>query len=70
MRLKEAKKGSQHHNATLTEEDIPKIRKMVRDGVPVKEIAAKYKITTQTVGSIKNFRSWRHVPDESEERGL
>jgi DNA invertase Pin-like site-specific DNA recombinase len=60
VRLKK-RQGVDHHNSKLTEEDIPKIRKRLEDGVLAKEIAKEFGITSQQVSQIKLRRAWVHV---------
>lgn len=53
--------GSKNSKAILTEEDIPKIRKLHKDNVPVKEIANIYNVGICAIYDIINKRNWRHV---------
>ena len=55
--------GSLHYKAKLTEEDIPKIRQMFRDGMTEKAIARRYKVTIPTVSSVITGQTWVHVRD-------
>jgi hypothetical protein len=48
-------KGSQHHNAKLTAEQVYEIRSAAGTH---KEIAAKYEVTKSVVTNIKNRKSW------------
>jgi hypothetical protein len=45
----------------LTEEDIPKIRERIANGEMLKTIAADYKVSPTTIGSIRRGYTWSHV---------
>jgi len=55
--------GETNGRSKLSEADVLNIHKMRLEGIPNKEIALKYGITTQTVCAILNFRYWRHLKD-------
>lgn len=61
MWFNKTRRGTQHHNSSLTEKDIPEIRKMIAAEVPIKEIAKKYEVSLQSIYKIRNRESWRHV---------
>lgn len=52
------KKGSNHANNKLSEEDVEQIRILLTEGVPQREIAKKYNVSRGAVQCIKNKRSW------------
>ena len=51
-------RGAASHWAVLTEEQV---RAIAIDARPYAAIAADYEVSPQTVGDIKNRRSWRHI---------
>ena len=55
------KKGSTNHYAKLTETDIPKIRKMRKNGMTAKAIATKFSVSESTIGNVIYGNSWTHV---------
>jgi len=56
--------GTDHPNAKLTEKDIPEIRKLIADGVMLKDIAKQFGVCIQQISKIKHNRRWNHVPHE------
>jgi len=63
-------KGSKHHNAKITEEDVVLILELYAEGqllrerlktLSMKGIGEKFGIKPQTVYDIVSGRSWRHV---------
>lgn len=56
--LQLSRKGIKHHNTNLTENDILSIRK---SKLLQKELASIYKISQQTISSIKNKKLWQHI---------
>lgn len=53
--------GSAHHNAKVTEADIPTIIRMVAEGVPRQTVGDQFHISATMVGYIYNRKNWRHV---------
>lgn len=53
--------GSAHHKAKLTEDDIPVIRNLISKGVPLTEIAKRFKVGAPNITWIKRGLTWRHV---------
>lgn len=62
-RLPVPKRGSAHHEAVLTEADIPEIRRMYREGFRYKEIAGDLGVAEETIRHVLIGETWRHVPD-------
>lgn len=54
--------GSAHHNAKLTERDIPVIRTLAAWGVPVGRLAKLYRIGHNTTKRVVDGSGWSHVP--------
>lgn len=53
--------GENCHFAILTEEDIPKIRKLLSEGLKEKDIAKKFNVARQSINRIKLKRTWKFV---------
>lgn len=55
--------GEKHGAAILTEPDVIDIKTMAANGVPRKDIVAKYsdKVHESTVGNVLDGRTWGHV---------
>ncbi len=53
--------GSKHYKAILTEADIPKIRALIAQKIPLSKIADLFHVGKGTISHIKSDRSWRHV---------
>jgi hypothetical protein len=53
-----------HHLMKLTPDDVREIRKLIKQGVPYKEIVKRFGTTIGNVCSIKKGRSWKHIQDE------
>lgn len=53
--------GTKTHNAILIDENIPEIRKLIKDGVILKVIAKKFNVARQTITDIKFNRTWSHI---------
>jgi transposase len=56
--------GGNHPRTHLTERDVRTIRTEIVEGVSYKELGEKYKISNQTVCSIKTGRNWPKVAKE------
>lgn len=54
--------GSKIAAAKLKEEDVTKIRMMIKDGVSIKRIADIFSISASNISRIKRRKTWRHVP--------
>lgn len=57
-----AMRGSLNGMAKLSEKDIPKIRKLLKKGMMLKEIGEKFGVSDAKISEIKHKRSWKHVP--------
>lgn len=61
-------KGSKNNNHILTENDIPRIRKLLTEGnLTQKEIGAIYNVHRVTIGDIKSERRWGWLKGKDEE---
>lgn len=55
--------GSKHHNAKLTESDIPEIRKRLANGDVPAKIAEKYSVHSTVITKINRKELWGHVKE-------
>lgn len=53
-------------NRKLNEDQVRKIKKMIKEGVSLADIARKYDLTLTAISSIKHGRSWNHVELEDD----
>ena len=53
--------GSANKAARLKESDIPKIKKLSRDGLGVREIAPLFGVSKSTIHNVVSEKWWRHV---------
>lgn len=53
--------GSQNNRTNLTEENVLEIKKLLKEGLPHKEIAEKFKIKRTVVSAINTGQNWGHV---------
>lgn len=58
-----AHRGSAHHLAKLTEEDVRAARKARHDGIPQKALAARYGVSPGTMGRALRGTTWKHLAD-------
>lgn len=57
-------KGEQIRNSKLTDEQVLEIRQLCKTRAGLKEIAMMYGVELMTISSIKEGRSWTHLPHE------
>ena len=55
-------KGTAHHHVTLTEADIPVIRRRCANGETQRTVAEDYGVTQSVISRVVNRRAWQHVP--------
>ena len=48
-------------NAKLTVEKVSRIKKLLRTGESLKDIAKKYKVSDMQIHRIKTGENWKHV---------
>lgn len=53
--------GSRNFNAVLSESSVKQIKKLLKDGISVKEISQKFGVSLNTIYSIRNNKTWNHV---------
>lgn len=54
-------KGEAHVLAVLKDEDIPRIRSLLAEGVYQKDVAKFYGVHRSTINNIANGKNWTHV---------
>ena len=54
-------RGSKHPKTTLVEEDVLTIRALRRQGMMVKDIAARFTMKPKAISAICNRRTWLHI---------
>lgn len=59
--------GTRRWNARLTDDDIPLIRRLYRDGMGQTEIANLYGVKQGAIWGIVHGKTWRRVPDGSDD---
>lgn len=59
--LQSGRKGSRHHKAILTEDDVRSIIKSLKAGTPQKHIAKIYGVTNGSITNINTGKQWGHV---------
>ena len=55
------RRGEDWHNSKLTEEQVREIRHLVANGNTKASVARTFRVDPETVSSIVNRRSWKHV---------
>lgn len=58
-------KGSQHSRAKLTESDVLYIKREIRRGVMLKDLAAYFNVRPQTISQINVGKCWTHVIEDA-----
>lgn len=61
IRRSESKKGSNHHNAKLSEETVREIKLLLLNGTKQKVISEKFSISISQVSKIAKGNRWSHV---------
>lgn len=54
-------KGGRPASAKLRELDVRDIRRRLREGEEVRDLAQEYSVTPENVGMIRDFKTWKHV---------
>jgi hypothetical protein len=57
--------GEGNGRAKLTDKDIPIIRDLLKSGVPMREIAARFGVSFYPIWSIARGKTWTHIPEEN-----
>tara|TARA_R100001086_G_scaffold1071_2_gene635 strand:+ start:3080 stop:3370 length:291 start_codon:yes stop_codon:yes gene_type:complete len=55
--------GREHPNSILTENDVRRIRRQLKYGVPVKNIMILTGMSENCIRSIQYRKTWKHVKD-------
>ena len=53
--------GSRQGGAKLVEDDIPKIRSLIKDGQPIRDIAIQFGVSISCIKNIKYNTRWSHI---------
>lgn len=61
--------GSAHGLSKLTEEDIPVIRRRLKNGETQRVIALDYGVHQVTISRIKTGKDWSHIVDGGDLNG-
>ncbi len=61
MKLPYVNRGEAHKNAKLTAEQVLEIHRRANSGDRNVVLAAEFKVTAQTIHTIKFKRVWRHL---------
>ena len=59
-------RGSKHHNAVLTEEQVAQIKRELLRGARPTYLAPKYGVRREVISKIKHGNRWAHVPPAGE----
>jgi len=59
--ISEKKRGSKHHNAKLTEEDVKEIKTMLKNGVSRNDIMKMFNVSYKNLSKIATGKTWSHV---------
>lgn len=54
-------KGSSHHKAKLTDQQVLEIFQLSRNGIAGKDLAEKYSVSKATISLILNAKRWKHA---------
>lgn len=54
-------KGEKNPNSKLKEKDVIDIRKKIKEGIPIKEIAKQYNLNPDYLYLIKNRKIWKEI---------
>jgi group I intron endonuclease len=63
-KISKVKKGSKHHNAKLTEEDVLQIKELIKSGAKPTEISQNFKVNIATICDIKSGKKWNHIGED------
>lgn len=55
------RRGEDHPNSKLTNAQVIEIRKLCAEGIPQREIAARFGVQQQVISQIKRRLIWKHV---------
>lgn len=54
--------GERNNHAKLTTEQVLKIKRLIKQGLYLVDIAARYGVTVTAISTIKLGKTWKHVP--------
>lgn len=59
-------RGNASGMAKLRAVQIPQIRSLLADGVSLAEIGTRFGVHGETIGAIRDGKTWRHIPSSDE----
>lgn len=54
-------KGEKHYDAKLTSKNVKIIKRLLLDGLSIREIAQQFFVHVATISDIKHKRTWKHI---------
>ena len=54
-------RGEKNNHAKLTSKQVIKIKRLIKKGLYLVDIATRYKVTTTAISEIKAGRTWKHI---------
>lgn len=54
--------GEKNNHAKLTTEQVIKIKRLIKQGLYLVDIAARYGVTVTAISAIKLGKTWKHIP--------
>ena len=55
-------KGETNGRAKLTEREVMKIKRLIKEGIRITDIAGRFDVGITTISEIKAGRTWKHIP--------
>lgn len=59
--LQKGRKGTAHHSAVLTDDDVRQIKLLLRNGIPQSDIAARFGVGSRAISKINLGQRWSHI---------
>lgn len=57
-------KGSKNIKAKLTENEVLQIKELIKEGLSLRDIADKFGVCQDSIGRIRNGKTWNHVGED------
>ena len=54
-------KGETNGRAKLTEREVMKIKRLIKEGIRITDIASRFDVGITTISEIKAGRTWKHI---------
>ena len=55
-------RGEKVNHAKLTEREVMKIKRLIKEGIRITDIASRFDVGITTISEIKAGRTWKHIP--------